>query len=75
MSYIGSDMAGQRYTDNTNQIGVLMQRAVLAGLTRREIAKELGVTDRTLRRWVAGRADLRLETYRKLERLLQLAED
>lgn len=68
-------MAGQRYTDNSNQIGVLMQRAVLAGLTRREIARELGVSDRTLRRWVAGRSDLRLEAYRKLEALLQLVED
>lgn len=75
MTAWGTEMAARPYIDESEALGSLLARARSAGLTRREIARELGITDRTLRRWVVGKRDIGLGVYRKLERLIQLAED
>jgi len=52
----------------------LLERAYAAGLTQRQIADALGVTDRTLRRWAAGDGDIKLSAYQSLVALLQGAQ-
>lgn len=68
-------MAARAYIDENDVLETLLARARKAGLTKREIARELGITDRTLRRWVASKHDIGIGIYRRLERLIQLAED
>lgn len=68
-------MTGRPHIDNNDPLGSLLTRARNAGLTRSEIARELGISERTLRRWVATKHDIGLGVYRRLERLIQLAED
>lgn len=51
-------------------IAELLERAKRAGLTQRQIADALGVSDRQIRRWAAGDADIRLSTYQSLIKLL-----
>lgn len=48
----------------------LLERARLAGLTQRKIAAALGVSDRQVRRWASGDADMRLSMYQSLINLL-----
>jgi plasmid maintenance system antidote protein VapI len=63
-------MAARTYTDGSNQVGRMLHEARLLGLKRREIAAELGVSERTLRRWVAGSRDLTTQVHRQLAKLL-----
>lgn len=48
----------------------LLERARIAGLTQQKIAVALGVSDRQVRRWAAGEADMRLSHYQGLIKLL-----
>lgn len=51
-------------------VAELLERARIAGLTQRQIAEALGVSDRQVRRWEAGDADMRVSAYQSLIKLL-----
>ena len=53
----------------------LTARLHRAGYTNRFIATQLGVCDRTLYRWAAGKSDIRLVDYQRLVGLLTAVEE
>lgn len=57
-------------------VSQLLQRAVAAGLSYHMVGREIGVTERTVRRWATENNGgvMRFDSYRKLETLVATAE-
>lgn len=54
------------YGPDANLIARLVERARREGLTRKRLAAEIGITDRTLRRWMRESGNNHDEAYRQL---------
>lgn len=61
-------------TDTQTDLAQLVQRAEDVGLSRVAIAAAMGITPRSLRRWIAGDGVPRLEAYQKLVALVDVQE-
>jgi ribosome-binding protein aMBF1 (putative translation factor) len=60
--------------DIQSDLAQLVQRAEDAGMSRIAIAAGMGITTRTMRRWLAGYQIPRLDAYQRLVALVDIHE-